>query len=54
MKDDESVRLDCYDKEEWWDVARRVNPNITREEYDRQWDEFVQMKLERQRQERLQ
>jgi hypothetical protein len=38
------TRLDEYDKEEWWDVARRLNADITREEYEQQWAEFVALK----------
>lgn len=50
MNGDEAVRLDCYDKEEWWDVCRRVRPDMTREQYDKDWDEFVKTKAERERQ----
>lgn len=42
--------LNELDKEEWWDVARRVRPDITREEYDRMWEEFQVEKEARLRQ----
>jgi hypothetical protein len=33
-----------FDKEEWKDVALTINPDLTDEEYDTQWDEFIQLK----------
>ena len=36
--------LDDFDREEWWDVCRRVRPDLTRDEYDKMWEEFVAMK----------
>lgn len=45
-----SGALNELDKEEWWDVARRVRPDITREEYDRMWEEFQVEKEARLRQ----
>ena len=38
------VRLNEYDKEEFWDICRIVNPSITREWYDKFWDEFQDAK----------
>lgn len=38
------TRLDEFTKLEWWDVARRIRPDMTAEEYDRIWDEFVALK----------
>ena len=35
------TRLDEYDQIEWWDVARRLHPAMTWEEFERDWDEFV-------------
>ena len=35
------TRLDEYDQLEWWDVARRLHPAMTWEEFERDWDEFV-------------
>lgn len=37
------IRLDEYDREEWYDVARRLKP-LTREEFDEMWAEFCAMK----------
>lgn len=36
----EGTRLDEYTKDEWWDVARAVKPDLTREEYDAMWERF--------------
>jgi hypothetical protein len=41
------ARLDEFDKEEWWDVARRVRPDLTREEYEAMWTEFAELKRRR-------
>lgn len=41
------VSLFELDKEEFWDVSRRLRPNLSREEYDVLWDNFVQMKKEK-------
>lgn len=41
------ARLDEFDKDEWWDVCRRLRPDLTREEYDAMWDEFQQAKAAR-------
>lgn len=38
---DDEVRLDEFDQDEWWDVCREVRPDITREEFDRMWEDFV-------------
>jgi len=38
------TRLDELDRLEWWDVARRLNPHITWEQFLRQWDEFQRLK----------
>jgi hypothetical protein len=32
---------------EWWDVARRLHPTMTWEQFARDWDEFQRMKNER-------
>jgi hypothetical protein len=43
--------LYVVDKEEWWDVLttalRSLGRSITREEFDRDWDEFQDMKRRR-------
>lgn len=36
----ESVKLYEFTKEEWWDVGRRINPDLTWEEFEEQWAEF--------------
>jgi len=38
------TRLDEYDQLEWWDVARRLHPTMTWEQFERDWDEFVRTK----------
>jgi hypothetical protein len=35
------TRLDEYDQLEWWDVARRINPDLTWEQFDADWQEFT-------------
>lgn len=40
------ARLDSLDKDEWWDVCRRLRPDITREEYEVMWADFQQRKSE--------
>ncbi len=50
----EGVRLNEFDKSEWWDVARRLRPELIEAEYDAMWEDFQRMKREHQRQEQLQ
>jgi len=38
------TRLDEYDQLEWWDVARRLHPTMTWEEFARDWEEFQCLK----------
>lgn len=33
-------------KDELFDIGRRFNPSLTREEFDRMWEEFVRLKEE--------
>ena len=40
-------RLNELDREEFWDVARRLNPDICWEEFERDWKEFQALKAER-------
>ena len=47
MPDNGLARLDEFDRLEWWDVARRVNPRITWGEFLHQWDEFQRLKAAR-------
>lgn len=41
------MRLDEYDIDEWWDVCRRVRPDLTREQFNAMWAEFQAMKQRR-------
>lgn len=36
-----------FTKDEWYDVAREINPETTREEFDRQWDASIKARDER-------
>lgn len=45
MPDDS--RLDELNREEWWEVAKRIDPNMTREQFDADWEEFCRMKKAR-------
>ena len=38
------TRLDEYDQIEWWDVARRLHPTMTWEQFQRDWEEFQCLK----------
>lgn len=40
----ELPRLDALDKEEWWDVARRVKPDMSREEFEADYAEMQEAK----------
>lgn len=42
-----SERLDELDENEWWDVCRKLRPEIEREEFEREWREFQQIKAGR-------
>lgn len=39
-----TVRLNEFDKIEWRDVCRAIRPDITDEEFDRDWREFQDLK----------
>lgn len=41
------MRLDEFDKIEWRDVARRVRPDWTDEQFEEAWREFHEMKRRR-------
>jgi hypothetical protein len=43
----DDVRLNELDREEFWDVARKLNPQLSREDFDQQWDHFQQDKAAR-------
>lgn len=44
MIDEPATRLDEADHEEMWDACRALRPDITREEFERDWAEFVALK----------
>ncbi len=39
--------LNEFDRDEWWDVARKLKPGLTREQYDKDWDDFQARKAAR-------
>jgi hypothetical protein len=41
------VRLDEFTKDEWRDIARKVCPEWTDEQFDEAWTEFENLKLEK-------
>lgn len=41
------VRLNEYDRTEWWDMARRFMPGVTEEEFEVMWAEFQKMKAQK-------
>jgi hypothetical protein len=42
--DEPDVRLDEFDKDEWWDIVQEIRPDLTRAEYEEMWDDFIKMK----------
>jgi len=36
-----------YDRNEWFDIVRRVRPDLKEAEFDRLWAEFCRMKEQR-------
>lgn len=40
-------RMDELDKIEWFDVARKLKPGLTEEEYERLWADFQRAKREK-------
>lgn len=44
-----AARLDEFDADEWFDVAKKFQPHITREEFGRDWARFLRDKAEHQR-----
>ncbi len=38
------MKLNEYTKDEWFDIVRRINPSLTREQYDVMWEEFIDYK----------
>jgi len=49
MDSHEDAKLNEFTKDEWWLVAQKAKPGITREEFDRQWDEAMAMKSKKQK-----
>ena len=39
------TRLNEFDMIEWWDVARRLRPDMLWEEFTADWDEFVLLQI---------
>lgn len=48
------AKLNEFDKAEWFDVARKLKPDLTPEEYDLMWDDFQRAKAEHERTKGLQ
>jgi len=46
----EPTRLNEFDKTEWWDVCRRLRPDWSYEQFERAWQEFVELKRKRESQ----
>jgi hypothetical protein len=44
-----TVRLDEYDKVEWFDVCRRLQPGLTWDEYEDIWRDYVEAQVGRPR-----
>lgn len=40
----EEVRLDEFDEVEWFDICRKIKPDLTQEEFDAMWDSFQERK----------
>jgi hypothetical protein len=41
------TRLNEYDQTEWWDICRRLRPDITEVEFAEMWEEFEEEKRRR-------
>jgi hypothetical protein len=41
-------QINHLDKEEWWDVARSIDPTISRQQFEADWAEFLKMKAAKQ------
>ena len=41
---EQTIPLHFYSKEEWWDVCRKVKPELTWAQYEVLWSEFQQRK----------
>jgi hypothetical protein len=42
------TRLDEYDEDEWWDVCRRLRPDLDRETFETMWTKFAAWKASHQ------
>jgi hypothetical protein len=42
-----AVRLDEFDKWEWFDVCRKVYPGLHRDVYEAMWEEFTRQQAQR-------
>lgn len=42
------ARLDELDRDEWWQVAHQLRPDLSREDFDQLWGVFAQAKGEMQ------
>jgi len=42
-----TAKLTEFDKDEFRDIARKIDPKITDEEFERAWAEFVELKRKR-------
>lgn len=49
MDAEPSSRLDEFDENEWFDICRKVRPDLGREEFAAMWSEFQRQKEERKR-----
>jgi len=47
MTAEPAVQLNEFSKDEWWDVARILSPDLSREEYDEMWADFCEVKRRR-------
>ena len=45
VEEEPNVRLDEYDKQDWFDVCKQLRPGLTWEEYGPLWDEFQRLKV---------
>jgi len=43
----DDARLYEFDQDEWWDVCRSLRPELTRDEYEIMWDDFIAWKCKR-------
>jgi hypothetical protein len=48
MDKTEDAKLNEFDADEWFDVARSLRPELTREEFDKAWAGFVELKRQKQ------